>query len=149
LTIPASDLESYDQTMDEDAVDATVPYNAMLSWLQETQGVEQSHIQEVSLVHLPAYQFKYSYKERSYTALVDAASGSVFANLFPSKWEAPYRTIGGVAFVAYFFAALIPLVAFMVGGPAGMGVGVLIYLGLSLALAVPIFVFAAAVSAKV
>jgi LSD1 subclass zinc finger protein len=149
LTIPAADLEPYDQTMDEDAVEATVPYKAMLGWLKETHGVEQIDIQEVSLVHLPAYQFKYRYKERSYTALVDAASGSVFANLFPSKWEAPYRTIGGVAFVAYFMVALIPLVAFLIGGAAGMGIGMIIYFGVALALAIPIFIFAAAVSAKV
>jgi len=149
LKIPASDLEPYDQAMDENAVEATVPYKAMLSWLKETHGVEMNDIQEVSLVHLPAHQFKYSYKGRNYTALVDAASGSVFANLFPSKWEAPYRMIGGVAFVAYFLAALIPLVAFFIGDAAGMGVGVLIYIAVALGLAIPIFIFAAAVSAKV
>ena len=149
LSIPASDLEPYDHSLDDSAVVATVPYNAMLGWLKEEQGVEAKEIQEVSLVHLPTYVFKYSYKDRRYTAVVDAATSEVFANIYPSKWEAPYLAIGAAAFAAYFCAALIPLGGFLFGDGSGLGLGLLIYAAVAVVLAIPFFSAAATISAKV
>lgn len=149
LTIPASDLEPYDHTFDETAVTATVPYNAMLGWLKEERGVEEKDIREVSLVHLPTYIFKYGYKDRQYTAVVDAATSEVFANIYPSKWEAPYLAIGAAAFAAYFCAALIPLGGYLIRDGTGLGFGILIYAGVAVLLAIPFFSAAATISAKV
>jgi DNA-directed RNA polymerase subunit RPC12/RpoP len=149
LTIPAADLEPYDLTMDDSAVEATVPYKAMLKWLGDEQQIKESDITEVSLVHLPLYVFKYAYKDRRYTAVVDAATAQVFANIYPSKWETPYLAIGAAAFVAYFCAALIPLGGFIAGDAGGLGLGLLIYAGVAVVLAVLFFSAAATVSAKV
>jgi len=98
---------------------------------------------------VPIYQFKYRYKENSYTALVDAATSQVFAAIFPEKFELPYVSIAGFGCLAYFLAALIPLIAFFVlDSAAGIGIGALIYLAVAAALAVPIFIAAASVSRK-
>lgn len=149
LSIPAADLEPYDQAYDETAVTATVPYNAMVGWLKEEHGLEGSEIKEVSLVHLPTYVFKYRYKDRQYTAVVDAATSEVFANIYPSKWEVPYLAIGAAAFAAYFCAALIPLGGFLFSGGSGLGLGVVIYAVVAVILAIPFFSAAAMISAKV
>jgi len=149
LPIPAWDLEPYDHVYDDAAIEATVPYNAMLQWLKDERQVREAQIRAVSLVHLPIYQFHYIYNKRRYSAIVDAASGAVFANIYPSKWETPYRTIALAAFIAYFLAALIPLISYINGGFGGLGAGIGIYLIVALVLAVPIFVLAATISAKV
>jgi hypothetical protein len=149
LTIPAADLEPYDHSFDSTAVAPTVPYEMMLRWLADDHKIGQGDIREVSLVHLPIYLCKYDFQGRRYTAVVDAASGKVFANLFPSKWEVPYVALGALAFVAYFCAALIPITGYMIGEGGGLAIGVLVYGLVALILAVPILIAAVVVSAKV
>ena len=149
LAIPAADLEPFEYTGSTNVVEPTVPYTAMQTWLKEHHNVEQSQVKEVALVHLPIYVIKYEFDGRSYTAMVDAATSKVFANIFPSKWEAPYTTIAAIAFVLYFLASLIPLGSFLFGGGAAFGVGLGVYCGAVVVLAVPIFIVAAVISAKV
>jgi LSD1 subclass zinc finger protein len=149
LTVPAGDLTPYDEAMAESAVTASVPYLTMLSWLKEQHGVVPAEIHGVALVHVPIFRFTYLYKDRRYSAVVDAAAGQVFCNIFPAKWEVPYRALGAVAFVAYLLAAFIPLAGFSIGEGAGLAVAILIYLVAVVVLAIPLFSAAAAVSKKV
>lgn len=149
LRVPASDLEPYDYSLDALAMRPTVPVTALRSWLANNERVAAGAIREVSLVHVPTYQFKYIYKGATYTALVDAATGQVFAAIYPEKYELPYVSIGGFGCLAYFLAALIPLISFFVlDGTSGIGLGLLIYLVVAVALAIPIFIAAASVSRK-
>ena len=149
VTVPAADLDPYDHSLDDVAVSATVPYEAMVRWIKDDYGVLQSEIREVSLVHLPTYLFKYTFDGRRFTAVVDAGSGKVYANIFPSKWEMPYFALGAAAFAAYFCAALIPLGGYIAGEASGMGLGMLIYALAVVIVTVPIFGAAATISAKV
>jgi hypothetical protein len=149
LSVPAGDLQPFDEFVEGDVVKATVPYETMLGWLKEEHGVKPAEIHEVALVHLPIYHFSYSYKDRRYSAVVEAATGRVFCNIFPAKWEVPYRTLGAVAFMAYFLAAFIPLGGYLLGGGSGFGLAIIIYTVVAAALAVPLFSAAAAVSKKV
>ncbi len=149
VTIPAADLEPYDQSMDPDSVEATVPYKAMLGWLEGEHRIREAEISELSLVHVPIYLFKYAYKDRQYTAVVDGAAGRVFANIFPSKWETPYRAIGVAAFVAYFIASFIPSGGFLLAEGTGLGIGIGIYIIAVIVLAIPLFIVAATISAKI
>lgn len=149
LRVPAADLEPYDGSLDGDAIRPTVPVTAVRAWLAENDAIAAGAIREISLVHVPIHQFKYRYKENTYTALVDAATSQVFAAIYPEKFELPYVSIAGFGCLAYFLAALIPLIAFLVlDSAAGIGIGVLIYLAVAAALAVPIFIAAASVSRK-
>lgn len=147
-SIPAADLEPYDGTFDDVAIEPTVPLATVQTWLKEQHQIEDAHTAETSLVHLPIYIAKYSFKGERYTAVIDGASSRVFANLFPSKWETPYFAIGSAAFVLNFCAALIPLIGFY-SDTMGLGLGILIYLVAVVILAIPIFVVALVISAKV
>lgn len=149
LTVPAADLQPYDHHLEAAAVTPTVPYETMVQWLVDDHALQPEALREVALVHLPIYQCKYGFDGRRYTAIVDAATSRVFANIFPSKWETPYRAIGAAAFLAYLVAALIPLTGYLLGAGAGLATGVVVYLALAVALAVPIFIAATVVSAKV
>ncbi len=149
LTVPAGDLTPYDEAIEDTAVKASVPYETMLGWLKEQHGVTPAEIQEVALVHVPIYHFTYAYKDRRYSAVVDAAASQVYYNIFPAKWEVPYRTLGAVAFITYLLAAFIPLIGYLVAGGSGLALAILIYVAVAVALAIPLFSAAAAVSKKV
>jgi hypothetical protein len=142
-------MEPYDIVYNDDAVAATVPYDALLHWLDDNHGLEESDIKEISLVHLPIYQFKYSLDGRHYTAVVDAATSQVFANIYPSKWEVPYLAIGAAAFAAFFCASLVPVIGFLSGGGVGFGLGMGIYAITVVVLSIAFFAAAALVSSKV
>jgi len=149
MSIPASDLEPFDYETTAEAIDPTVPLNAVKKWLAEDQQVSAGAISETSLVHLPVYVFTYSFNGRNYTAVVDAATGKVFADVFPSKLEVPYQTIGGIGCALYFIAALFPAAGFLMGGITGLGGALVVYLIVGAIMSVPIFIIAAMISAKI
>ncbi len=149
VSIPAADLVSYDPELETTIVPPSVPYETMRQWLSDDHGVQPDAMREVSLVHLPIYLCKYAFGGRRYTAVVDGATGKVFANIYPSKWEVPYLAIGAAAFVAYLCAACIPLVGYLSGTGVGLATGLVVYGVVAIALAIPIFVTAAVISSKV
>jgi hypothetical protein len=149
LTVPAADLQPYDAAMDASALPPSVSYETMRQWLLDDYAIQPEAIREVSLIHLPIYTCKYRFSDRAYTAVVDGAAGEVFASIYPSKWEAPYQTLGKAAFAVYFCAALIPLLGYLLGDSAGLTTGILVYGLVAIGLAIPILVAAMLVSAKV
>ena len=138
LDIPPSDLVPFDANAGGTIVSPSVPFETMQQWLIDDQHIAAENIREAALVHLPLYLCKYAFNKRRYTAIVDAATSKVFANIYPAKWEVPYVTIGAAAFVAYFVLALLSLSIhfglFVIGAPL---------------LAILFFSLAVAVSAKV
>ena len=149
LSIPASDLEPYDHTMDGDALAPTVPLETVRKWLADNQKIAAGQIKESSLVHLPLFVFKYQFEGRAYTAVVDAASSQVFASVYPSKREVPYMAIGSLGCALYFCAALIPAITFFATDGLGLIWGILGYILVAILLAAPIFGIAAYVSSRV
>ena len=86
------------------AVMPSVPLEAALAWLKEQEnGAAPS---ESALVHVPIYIMKYVFNGTTYTAVVEAATGAVLANLFPAKAEAPYLAIALVTAAVYLCLAL-------------------------------------------
>jgi hypothetical protein len=148
LEIPSGDLQKYDSALDADAIAPTVPFPAMLKWLA-LRGVEPAEIAEAALVHLPIYVFKYQFGGRAYMALIEGASGKVFANIFPAKVEAPYRTVAVVATAGFLCVSGFPVVGFLTAGASGAAMGALACLIGGALFAVPVFALAAYVSAKV
>jgi DNA-directed RNA polymerase subunit RPC12/RpoP len=148
LDIPAGDLQKYDPALDAQAVAPSVPYPALLDWLTG-RGVPADQVAEAALVHLPVYLFKYDFAGKSYTAMVEGASGKVFANIFPAKAEAPYFAVAALATAGFLCVSTFPVIGAASGSGAGFGLGLLACLGGALVVAVPVFIIAAVVSAKV
>lgn len=134
LRLPAGDLRNYESSLDGQSLPPSVPVEAALEWA----GGEGGEIAETALVHIPLYFFKYEYRGETYTAVVDAASGTVLANIFPAKAEAPYRLVGGVTIAVYLCLALAPVAGALSGDEAGFGLGLAICSGAGL-LAAPVF----------
>jgi hypothetical protein len=82
----------------------------------------------MALVHVPVFLYKYEFRGQFFTALVDAASGTVMANIFPAKAEAPYLLVGAVTAIVYLCLALFPLMALadVDGTTTAIGLGVCI-----------------------
>ncbi len=148
LNLPAGDLRKYERSIDTQATQPSVPLQAALNWLDESK-VPQNEIAEQSLVHLPIYTFKYSYQNSIYTAVVEAATGLVFANLYPAKAETPYRTMGCATTAIFLVLAFVPVVMSAMQGTTGTGVGLLVCFGLGMIFVPILFAIAAWIAAKV
>lgn len=113
FTIPAGALKFYekDQYNDDQMVAPDVLYDSAKTWLSNT-GIEASSIAESALVHIPFYQFFYDFMGKTYTALVEASSGQVYANMYPAKSEAPFRIVFGVGIAAF---VLMTIVSYIIG----------------------------------
>lgn len=148
LSIPAGDLQKYDPALDTQAVVPSVPFPAMQAWL-EGRGVPAEQVREAALVHLPVYLFKYEFNGRAYTALVEGASGKVFANLFPAKAEAPYLLVAAFSTLGYLVLSAFPLIGYALDPELGLFLGLGACLLGGTAFALPVFALAAWVSAKI
>src|SRR3990172_4960135 len=148
LKLPAGDLVRYEPAFDAQAVPPTVPLQYMLSWLEVT-GVEQSRIGEISLVHVPLFTFHYDFAGQRYLALVDAASGSVFANIFPAKAEAPYRMMAIVTALVFLGLATLPVGGALADPRNGLMMGSLLCAGIGVLVAPLLFAGAVWIAARV
>lgn len=148
IKLPAGDLRKYEERLDSQAHPPSVPLQAAMGWLEERQ-VTQKQILEQAMVHIPLHTFKYTYQGDTFTAIVEAGTGGVFANIFPAKAETPYRLVGCLTAIVFLCLALFPLIGYVFEGVEGSGVGVLACLGLSLLAAPALFALAAWIAAKV
>jgi DNA-directed RNA polymerase subunit RPC12/RpoP len=148
LKLPAGDLRKYEADLDTQAQAPSVPLQAALGWLEERQ-IPQDEIAEQALVHIPLYTFKYNYQGNTYTAIVEAATGGVLANIFPAKAEAPYRAIGCVTAIVFLCLALFPLFGYAYDGSNGSFIGLLACAGIGILAAPLLFGLAAWIAAKV
>ncbi len=139
LSLPAGDLRPYDASVEGQAVAPSVPLEAAHEWLARSQpGAE---VKEGALVHVPIFIFKYSYKGNIFTALVEAATGAVLANIYPAKAEAPYYTAAGITAAVFLFLAVLAISGGVVTTTLALVLGVI---------ALPILFFmAVAVASKV
>lgn len=122
MPLPAGDLVRYDSALEAQSVAPSVPLDTVLGW-QANVGQRPENIAETSLVHVPMYTYKYEYDGKPFTAVVDAASGRVMANLFPAKAEAPYRTVGLATAATFVCLAGIPLMGLIADPQEGMALG--------------------------
>ncbi len=158
LHLPAGDLKPYDSSLDSQAVAPTVPLEAALDWLKEQAALEArdkagsekvGDIKETAVVHVPLHFYQYIYNQQTYTAVVDAASGTVLANLFPPKAEMPYRVVGIVTALVYLCLATFPLVGMASGDESGIAIGLALCGGLGLLAAPALFAWAFWVASKI
>lgn len=108
LRLPAGDLRAYAPHATSQLVNPTIPLETAIGWYSH-QNVKLD-TSEISLVHLPLYTYKYSYEGKQFTAIVEGATGSVFANVFPKKLETAYLGIALITGVVFFCLACLPIV---------------------------------------
>jgi len=147
LALPAGDLRRYEPSLDAQAEAPSVPLQAALGWLRQDH--RQQEMRESSLVHIPIYVFKYSYRNQTYTAVVEAATGVVTANLYPAKDQAPYLLAGCSTAFVYLALAVLPLTGLIFFAEPGGVLGFIVAFALGLVAAPFLFAFAAWVAAKV
>ena len=148
LNLPAGDLRKYDPSLDAQAHPPSVPLQTALGWLAEKL-VQQDEIVERALVHIPLYMFKYLYQGETYLAIVEGGTGSVFANIFPAKAEAPYRLAGGLAAGVFLCLAMFPVIGAITGRGEGFSIGLLVCGLLGILAAPALFALAVWVAAKI
>ena len=70
----------------------------LAGWLEQ-RGV--SEVLETALVQVPLWRCRYLYGDRTWEALVDAATGKVLAAVFPEKAESPYYLVAILGLVLF------------------------------------------------
>lgn len=147
LNLPAGDLRRYELRLDSQSHQPTVPLQSALDWLQQ-RSIPPQEVAEKALVHIPLFLFKYEYKGKPYTAVVEGATGTVLANIYPAKDEAPYLLAGGLSALVFLCMATWPVIGALAGGEfAVLGSGACIVGGI---IAVPLlFILAVWVASKV
>lgn len=148
LNLPPGDLRKSTPEIDRTAQPPTVPLETALDWLSQNQ-IPTQEIIEKALVHVPIYTCKYFFNNRTYTAIVEGASGEVFANIYPAKAEAPYLAIGGITAILFLCLATFPAMGALQSGASGLGIGLLICSGVGLVIAPILFAIAAWIAAKI
>lgn len=148
LKVPAGDLRKYDTALEAQCHLPTVGLETALSWLA-AQNIPREQIVEQALVHVPIFTFKYRYQQNTYTALVEGATGQVFANIFPAKAETPYRLIGGLTAAVFLCLATFPLIGALINGSGGYAMGLMACIPAGVIAAPLIFALAAWVAAKI
>lgn len=148
LKLPAGDLQKYDDALNPQSVEPNVPLDAALLWLAQKQ-VNTEQVAESALVHIPIYTFKYGFKNRMYTAVVEAATGRTLANIFPPKAEAPYLAVGCLTAMVFLCLAFMLVVTVYYDNGSTLPIGALLCSGGG-ALAAPVlFGIAAWIASKV
>lgn len=148
LSLPPGDLRKPTAEIDQTAQPPSVPLDTALDWLRQRQ-ITPEQVVEKALVHVPFYTFKYIFNNRTYTAVVEGASGGVFVNLYPAKAEAPFLLIGGVTALIYLCLATFPAMGALQSGTSGLGIGLLICSTAGLMIAPLLFAIAAWIAAKI
>lgn len=147
VRLPAGDLRKYDPDLDSQAQPPSVPLQAAFSWLAE-QNIPAKEIIEQALVHIPLFTFKYIFQNTTYTAVVEAATGIVFANIYPAKAETPYVMVGGLTAAVFLCLATFPVIGALAGGNE-LGIGMLACIGGGLIAAPVLLAVAMWVAAKI
>lgn len=154
IKIPAGSMKSFNKNEfnEKDFVTPDVLLDSAKNWLEQS-GVTQDIIAEANLVHIPFYQIYYTYSGRQYTAMVEASSGMVYANIWPTKSEVPFRMLAGLSIFTFLVVSILSFViAFAMGGKATNGafmVGEIIKIFGYGAAAVPLIIIAYFVAKKV
>ncbi len=149
LRLPAGDLRKYEHELDGSARAPTVPMAAAVDWLKAARQIQEDELAERALVHIPLYTFKYQYAGRDYTAVVEAATGQTFANIYPAKSETPYVAVGVLAAATFLCLASFPLIGGLAEGSDGLGAGLAVCAAAGIPAALGMFGLAAWVAAKI
>jgi DNA-directed RNA polymerase subunit RPC12/RpoP len=153
IPIPAGALKFYDKTKynENEMIAPDVLYDSAKAWLKES-GINLESVTEAALVHIPIYQFYYNFNNQSYTAIVEASSGLVYANIYPAKSETPFRVLFAMSIAGYIVTSIICFViAFAIsdGGEEAFATGEMLKVFAYALVSVPLVVMAYIIAKKV
>lgn len=148
IRLPAGDLRRYTQEIESQSVPPSVPLATARQWVTDEFGTGFEFLEQ-ALVHVPLYTFKYNYTGVTYTAIVEAATGEVFANIFPAKAEAPYLLVGCLSALVFLCLATFPVVGAITNNATGARIGLLLCSSIGLFAGLILFALAVWVAAKV
>jgi len=122
LQLQGGDFRKFSEEIEERSIEPTIPLSALTNQFEE-RGIDENHITETALIHLPIYTFKYTYRNREYTALVEGSSGRVFANIHPEKTKVVYLMLSLVTALAFMCLGTFPCIGYSISEELGRSIG--------------------------
>ena len=139
IDLPTDELRRYDaQALGDQVQPQTVPLETALVGLWD-RDVPFDQIAESGLVHVPVYTFTYDYSGETYTAVVEAATGQVLADRFPTRAKMPSWLVVGLTGILFLCLAAFPLLGVFISGTEGLIIGVLLLVGVGLPVGLALF----------
>ncbi len=138
-------LKRVDEQFANEMGKGNIPLDIAQRWLLKNQ-ISTPGL-ETFLVHVPVYMMKYVHQKKVYTALVEAGTGKVFANIFPTGSQGRFGRVAALAALVYISLALLPVLAVFFGNQA-YGISVIISTLLGCLLSVPLFILARRIASK-
>ncbi len=86
--------------------DPEVRLESALAWLSG-RGIARETLRETSLVHLPLFEFPYTWGGRSWRAAVDGVSGRILVGAYPAKSDAPYLAVAILSVLGFFVLGML------------------------------------------
>jgi hypothetical protein len=80
--------------------------DSAIHWLEQ-RGIVLSQIKERNLIHVPFYNFRYTFRNETYQAVIDATTGAVIASAYPARAEKPFLLITIASAFLFFIIGLI------------------------------------------
>ena len=152
IQIPAGNLKVYHKKEFDEKyfVAPDVLFDSARSWLEQT-GVNTAEVAEANLVHIPFYQVYYNYEGKQYSAMVEASSGKVYANIWPAKKETPFRMLFAGSILLFALASLISfgIGLYMAEDVEGLAMGELIKIPAYILTAIPLVIISYYIAKKV
>jgi DNA-directed RNA polymerase subunit RPC12/RpoP len=152
IQIPAGNLKVYHKKDFDEKYFVTpdVLFESAKSWLEQA-GVNTAEVAEANLVHIPFYQVHYNYEGKPYSAMVEASSGKVYANIWPAKKEAPFRMMFAASIIFFVLASILSFVIgiFIAEDVEGLFYGEMIKIPAYILTAIPLIIVSYYIAKKV
>ncbi|MBC7081771.1 MAG: zinc ribbon domain-containing protein [Thermoplasmatales archaeon] len=119
LKVPAGDIKIFDQNYIVDPRAQIIqPDLGMDAYLNNLPGKAE----EQALVFFPIWYIEYSYKGNIYNVVIDASSGEVFSEKFPTRESYPYIAVASLGFFLFLIYGIISLFWKFTYGLIGMAI---------------------------
>ncbi len=146
LTLPGGDFESVRNAVMKNTKPPTVPLETALDWVRgETPNLQ---FLEIALVHIPIYNFKYEFKDQVYTALVEASTGRVLANIYPPRKRLAYFLTALLVASIFTCLSFFPLIGAIIYQEQGALYGTLACMGIGIVMVPVLIAVATLVAAR-
>lgn len=96
LKVPPGSMKIFDNTIGPLDAERLDPDTTMEAFLPELPGTAKSQ----SLLYFPIYEIEYEFKENTWHAAIEGASGAVHATLYPMRSSLPFGMVFAIGFIA-------------------------------------------------
>lgn len=127
--IPWGTFRNFSEEIEAQSLEPTIHLDSLLNQLERRE-LDRDSIAGIALIHIPIHTFKYSHRDREYTALVEGSTGRVFSNLHPARLRSSYVALSVITAQTFVCLAILPCLCGTINEAHGASLGLALCSGL-------------------